>query len=181
MPKKEGDRHKLHKGTPAHEAAIKHVLVSGESVAYHANDIYITNLRIIQYRIDVLARLFHYFYNTFADLDLRHLESIKAKNIINLQLLFWGSFIILLGPIAALISLLPTIGGIGDFILDYIVTPLGLPGVLLLGVLLIVAAVILRDRVIEFYGQGPVIRVSHFDDEELVKIREIQRLRHLQT
>jgi len=171
---KEVERHKLNEASKEHDNMLKSMLLKGESVAYHAQDIYVTNRRIIKYRVGLWARLMHFFYNTFEDLDLKHLESIKAKNVINLRLLGWGFFVLLLGPIAYVVSAIPGIGPIGDYVLTHIVDDLGLGGLLIIGIILIICSLLLRDRVVEFYGQGSVMRAKHFVDEELVKIRELQ-------
>ena len=67
---------------------------------------------------------------------------------------------------------------LGDFLVKNLVDGLGLGGLLLIGFVLIVAGMLLRDRVIEFRGLGgAVIRTKHFHDEELQKVRELQHVR----
>ena len=156
---------------------LKGFLLPGEVVVYQAADLFFTNKRLIKHRVSKAAKFFHFFYSTFEDLDLRFIESIKAKNVINFKMLFLGLLVIALGPLASFLSAIPGIGGIGDFIGNTLVVPLGINGLFLIGVILIVAAVILRDRVIEFWGHGVVIRTRHFHDDELVKVRELQHLR----
>ena len=159
------------------EEEVKEYLLPNETVAYQAEDMFFTNKRVIKHKHNWCARTFHYFYTTFEDLDLRYLEAIKAKNVINLKLLFWGLVIMLLGPISIFIASIPGLGGFGQFIETYLVEGLGLGGLLLIGLILVASAVILRDRVIEFIGHGTTIRSRHFHDDELVKIRELQHIR----
>jgi len=150
MGEKEGDRHVLKPSRSKQDKELQHMLVPGESVAYHAKDIFFTNFRIIKYQTGWWSRSMHYFYNTFEDLDLRFLESIKAKNVINMGLLAWGIVIMALGPIAHFISAIPGIGSIGDFLLTYIVQDIGLVGLILLRVLLILCLMVLRECIIVF-------------------------------
>lgn len=156
---------------------LKSFLLPGEHVVYNAEDMFFTNKRIIKHRADWWARTFHFFYSTFEDIDLRHLTGMKAKNVINLRLFFCGLAVMFLGPIAFFFSVVPGLGGLGRFLNIYFVEGLGLPGLFLVGFVLVFCSLILRDRVIEFYSHGLVIRTCHFHDEELVKVRELQHLR----
>ena len=61
--------------------------------------------------------------------------------------------------------------------MTYFVEGLGISGLFLIGIVLIIAAVVLRDRIIEFHGSNTVIRTKHFHDDELMKVRELQHLR----
>ncbi|MBW2982926.1 hypothetical protein KY327_01330 [Candidatus Woesearchaeota archaeon] len=159
------------------EEEVKSYLLPNETVVYQAEDMFFTNKRIIKHKHDWFARTFHYFYTTFEDLDLRYLEGIKAKNVINLKLLFWGAVIMLLGPVSLFLTAIPGLGGFGEFIETYLVEGLGLGGLLLIGLILVGSALILRDRVVEFEGHGTRIRSRHFHDDELLKIRELQHIR----
>lgn len=152
-------------------------LMPGEVVVYQAADVFFTNRRIIKHQTSVVAKTLHYFYSTFEDIDLRFVESIKAKNVINFRLFFTGLVFIFFGPIGLFLGLIPGLEGFGSFITDFIVSSLGLGGVLAIGLILIASAITLRDRVIEFWGHGVVIRTKHFHDDELVKVRELQHLR----
>lgn len=156
---------------------LKGFLMPGEVVIYQAADLFFTNKRIIKHNPSAIAKALHYFYSTFEDLDLRFLESIKAKNVINFKLFVIGLIVIFLGPISAFFGAIPGIEGLGEFIAKHIVDNLGLGGLLLIGVILIASAIVLRDRVIEFWGHGVVIRTKRFHDDELVKVRELQHLR----
>ncbi len=156
---------------------IKQLLSSGEHVVYHSDDIYLTNKRIIKRRTTWWARTFHFFYETFEDIDYKFLGSIKAKNIINLKLFSIGLIIILLKPISDFIGAIPGLGFLSSGLLEPIADNLGLGGMILIGLILIVSSLLLRDRVIEFYGSNSVLRARHFFDEELVKVRELQEIR----
>ncbi len=48
-------------------------------------------------------------------------------------------------------------------------------GLFLLGLILVASSLVLRDRIIEFHGGGTVIRTQGFYDEELVKVRTLQK------
>lgn len=171
-------KHHLLKPMKAMEEDVQPYLLPGEHVVYQANEMFFTDRRIIKHKHTWFVRTFHYFYSTFEDLDLRFLESIKAKNVINLRLLFLGLFVMLLGPIGLFIGLIPGFASVGDFLVKHLVEGLGLGGLLLVGFVLIIAAMFLRDRVIEFRGLGGVIiRTKHFHDEELQKVRELQHVR----
>lgn len=160
----------------ASEADVKSYLVPGEHVLYQAKQLFFTDKRIIKHKHNWWARTFHFFYSTFEDLDLRHLESIRAKNVVNLRLLFWGCVVLLLGPIAIFFGAIPGLVWLGDLLMS-LVDGLSLGGTLLIGIILVVAAMILRDRVIEFHGFNTVIRTHRFHDEELQKVRELQHMR----
>ncbi|MBD3209020.1 hypothetical protein GF367_01205 [Candidatus Woesearchaeota archaeon] len=160
------------------EQDVKEYLLPGEHVLYQAHEMFFTDRRVIKHKHGWAARTFHYFYSTFEDLDLRFLESVKAKNVINLRLLFWGLFVMLLGPISMVIAAVPGLGWLGSFLMEFFVEGLALGGLLLIGFLLIIAGLILRDRVIEFRGMGgTTIMTRHLHDAELVKVRELQYLR----
>lgn len=165
----------LKHANPAHDEFLSTLLVPGESVKYHDHDMYITSQRIIRYRENKHRNFFHFFYHTFEDLDLSSLEAIKAKNVMNMRLFVIGLIVMFLGPIAAFISFIPGISFIGLFLLYTVVMDIGLGGLLLLGVILVAASLIIRDRYIEFHGGGTVIRSRGFYDEELVKVRTLQK------
>ena len=179
MPKKEPAKRKQHLLQPPKnlEQEIKEFLLPGEHVIYHAKEMFFTDRRIIKHNSGFWPRATHYFYTTFEDLDLRFLESIKAKNVMNLTLLFWGLFIISLGPISTLVSAIPGLALLGKA-LQFLVEGLQLEGMILIGIICIITASILRDRIIEFHGLGgTIIRTRHFHNDELQKVREIQHVR----
>ena len=173
----EGKKQHLLRPSKASEADVKDYLIPGEHVLYQAQQLFFTDKRIIKHKHNWWARTFHFFYSTFEDLDLRFLESIRAKNVVNLRLLFWGCVVLLLGPIAMIIGAIPGLAGLGDFLVNVIVDGLSIGGTLLIGLILVAASVILRDRVVEFHGLNTVIRTHRFHDEELQKIRELQHMR----
>jgi hypothetical protein len=108
-------------------------------------------------------------------MDLASLESIKAKNVLNFKLFLSGLLVMLLGPIGVFFSALPGLEQLGYFITDVIVSDLGLGGLVVLGLLLIVSSLIIRDRFVEFRSAGSIMRTRGFSDEELQKIRVVQR------
>ena len=169
-------RHFLMKGSVTMEKDVKPYLIPGEHVVYQAEELFFTDRRIIKHKHNWFARSFHFFYSTFEDLDYKFIESIKAKNVINLKLLFWGLLIMLLGPVTVFIGSIPGLGKFGEFIMTYFVEGLGVSGLFLIGFVLIIAAVILRDRIIEFHGTNTVLRTKHFHDDELMKVRELQHV-----
>lgn len=158
------------------EAEMKHWLLPGEQIMYQSDDVFFTTRRIIKHRVDKWAKAMHFFYNSYEDMDFSDLQSIKAKNVINLRLLFLACVTLLLGPIGNFFMALPGKGIIGGFLLE-LQHALGLSGVFLVALVLLVSAIVLRDRVIEFWGHGVVIRTRHFHDDELLKVRELQRVR----
>lgn len=158
------------------EESVKHMLLPGEQVMYQSDDIFFTTRRIIKHKEGHWAKFMHFFYNAYEDLDFTDLQSIKAKNIINLRLLLLACITLLLGPIGNFFLALPGNGALGNFFLELHYT-LGLSGLFLIAIVLIISAMILRDRVIEFWGHGVVIRTRHFHDDELLKVRELQRVR----
>lgn len=171
-------KHHLLKPLKEMEDDVKPFLLPGEHVIYQSHEMFFTDRRIIKHRHGWFARTFHYFYSTFEDLDFRFLESVKAKNVINHCLLFWAVVVLLLGPISMVIAAIPGFDWLGVFLMTYLVEGMGLGGLLLTGLVLIIASVILRNRVIEFHGLGgAVIRTSHLHDEELQKVRELQHVR----
>ncbi len=164
----------LHKATDDHDEFLKSLLLGNETILFHCDTIFFTNKRIIKTHIGWWSKIFHYFYSTFEDLDYQFLESVKAKNVINLKLFIAGCIVLLLGPIAAILEAIPGISAIGLFITKYVVNSLQIEGIILIGIILIGASLLLRDRFIEFHGSNSVLRASHFSDEELKKIRELQ-------
>lgn len=159
------------------EKQLKEFLLPGEVVVYRTHDVFLTNKRLIKHRVDWYARAFHFVYSSFEDLDLRFIESIKAKNVINLRLFMLGLLVILLGPVAMFFALIPGAEGVGLFLVSVFVDGLGLGGLLLIGLVLVVSSLLLRDRIVEFWGHGVVVRTRHFHDVDLVKVREAQHLR----
>lgn len=160
------------------EEDVKEFLLPGEHVVYQSHEMFFTDRRIIKHKHDWFMRTFHYFYSTFEDMDLRFLESIKAKNVINLRLFITGLVIMLVGPISMLVGAIPGLEKVGSFLVKLFVDSIGLGGLLLIGLVLVGASIILRDRIIEFKGTGgSIIRTSHFHDEELQKVRELQHVR----
>ncbi|MBN1275476.1 hypothetical protein JXA12_04270 [Candidatus Woesearchaeota archaeon] len=176
-PRPSEAKHFLMKPMKGMEEEVKGYLLPGEHVIYQAAEMFFTDRRIIKHRHDWFARTFHFFYSTYEDMDYRFLESIKAKNVINAALLFWGLFAMLLGPISIVLGSIPGLGWLGEVIMSTFVDGLGISGLLIIGSVLVIAGVILRDRVIEFHGLNTVIRTTHFHDEELLKVRELQHLR----
>lgn len=160
------------------EEDVKPYLLPGEHVVYQSHEMFFTDRRIIKHRHGWLERTFSHYYSTFEDLDLRFLESIRAKHVINRCLLFWGLFVMLLGPISMVIGAIPGLGWLGRFLMDVFVDGMGLGGLLLASLALVIAGVIIRDRIIEFRGLGgAVIMTTHLHDGELQKIRELQHVR----
>ncbi len=158
------------------ETELRHLLLPGEQIMYQSDDVFFTTRRIIKHRADMWAKAMHFFYNSYEDMDFSDLQSIKAKNVINLRLLFLACVTLLLGPIGNFFMALPGKGIIGGFLLE-LQQSLGLSGVFLVALVLVISAMILRDRIIEFWGHGVVIRTRHFHDDELLKVRELQRVR----
>ncbi len=176
--KKEESIHRAKFHPARDDSVIKALLTSGEQVVYHSWNVYLTNKRIIKKNTSWWSRMFHFFYETFEDLDYRYLTSIKARNVINLKLFITGLIIPLLGVIAGILDAIPGLSIISKEILWPLVNDLGVFGLILISLIIIISSLIIRDRVIEFYGSdGSVLRANHFYDEELVKVRELQELR----
>lgn len=177
LRKPSGKQQHLLKPLPGMELEVKDYLLPGEHVVYHAGDIFFTDRRIIKHKQSALTRHTHFFYRSFEDLDYRFLESMCAKNVVNLRLTFWSVFVFLLGPIAFFLGSIPGLRWLGEFLMLVLVDGLGLGGIFLIGVVLLVAAVVLRDRVIEFRSSGTILRTKHLPDTDLVKVRELQLIR----
>jgi hypothetical protein len=165
----------LHQSTDWHNDFLANHLMKGEYAQYHSEEIYITNRRILQCQTSTWSRLFHYSHDTFKDLDLQALETITAKNTINKGLLLIGFCTLLLGPIGWLLSAIPGISPLGGY-LSYLADALGLGGLLTIGLIIIASALIIRDRIIEFKGAGNTLVAKHLNDDELVKVRQMQQL-----
>lgn len=149
------------------------IIMDGETVLHHNNDMIITNLRVIKHDAGKISKFFDFFSEDYQDIRLKDIVSIKINEKVHMGLVKLGTAVLLLAPFLIVTSQIEFITDLIPSIVDYSIKISNY--LIFFSIILFVMSILKKNKVLYVLGLGGSRMEFHkYAHDDMLLIRKNQ-------